>query len=112
MPTERATVLQNRRVSDRDDVDKLVAKQVKKFGRLDVLVSNAGVAAMGTAVGQAQDWDRIMANGRVLYGARAAMPHPDGQRRLHRQRRIGVGAGWRLGSGVLQQRVQRARWST
>ncbi len=77
LPAERTLVCKTD-VSDRDDVDKLVAKTVKKFGRLDVLVSNAGVAAMGTAVsGKLKDWDRIMATnvGGVLYGARAAMPH-------------------------------------
>ena len=61
-----------------EEVKALVAKTVKKFGGLHVLVSNAGVAKMGTVVsGKLDDWEKIMAvnAGSVFHGARAAMPH-------------------------------------
>jgi meso-butanediol dehydrogenase/(S,S)-butanediol dehydrogenase/diacetyl reductase len=77
LPDDRTLVCKTD-VSDFDDVEKLIAKAVKKFGRLDVLVNNAGVAAMGTVVsGKMKDWEKIQAinvNG-VFFGARAAMPH-------------------------------------
>lgn len=60
-----------------EEVKALVAKTVKKFGGLHVLVSNAGVAKMGTVVsGKLDDWEKIMAvnAGSVFHGARAAMP--------------------------------------
>ncbi len=61
-----------------EEVKALVDKTVKKFGGLHVLVSNAGVAKMGTVVsGKLDDWEKIMAvnAGSVFHGARAAMPH-------------------------------------
>ena len=65
-------------VSSFKDMEALIAKTVKKFGGLHVLVSNAGVAKMGTVVsGKFKDWEKTMAvnvSG-VFHGARAAMPH-------------------------------------
>jgi NADP-dependent 3-hydroxy acid dehydrogenase YdfG len=108
LPSDRTLVCKTDVSADRDDVDKLV-KTTK--ASLDVLVSNAGVAAMGTVVGQARDWDRIMANVAVLYGARAAMPHLMDSRGCASSTSHRCRGWWRLGPGVLQ-RVQRARWST
>ena len=65
-------------VSSFKDMQALIAKTVKKFGGLHVLVSNAGVAKMGTVVsGKLKDWEKMMAinTSGVFHGARAAMPH-------------------------------------
>ena len=65
-------------VASFDAVEALVEKTLKKFGALHVLVSNAGVAKMGTVVsGKFEDWEKIMSTnvGGVFHGARAAMPH-------------------------------------
>lgn len=65
-------------VSSFEQMKALVAKTVKNFGDLHVLVSNAGLAKMGTVVsGKLGDWEKIMAinAGGVFHGARAAMPH-------------------------------------
>ena len=77
LPADR-TLVAVADVSSFKDMEALIAKTVKKFGGLHVLVSNAGVAKMGTVVsGKFEDWEKTMAvnvNG-VFYGARAAMPH-------------------------------------
>ena len=77
LPADR-TLVCTADVSSFKDMEALIAKTVKKFGGLHVLVSNAGVAKMGTVVsGKFEDWEKTMAvnvNG-VFYGARAAMPH-------------------------------------
>ena len=77
LPEDR-TLVCTADVSSFKDMEVLIAKAVKKFGGLHVLVSNAGVAKMGTVVsGKFEDWEKTMAvnvNG-VFYGARAAMPH-------------------------------------
>jgi len=64
-------------VSRREEVEGMVRDTIKKFGRLDVLVNNAGVAPDGkiTEAG-VEDWREVMAvdlDG-VFYGCRAAIP--------------------------------------
>jgi NADP-dependent 3-hydroxy acid dehydrogenase YdfG len=64
-------------VTVRDDLDRLVAAAIDEFGRLDVLVSNAGVAHLSpVSDGDVDGWaNMIDVNLRgVLYGIAAAMP--------------------------------------
>ena len=64
-------------VSQRADAERLVATALERFGRLDVLVSNAGIARTGP-VGDldVEGWDAMIdINVRgVLYGIAAALP--------------------------------------
>ncbi|WP_255151391.1 SDR family oxidoreductase [Halorarius halobius] len=65
-------------VTDREAVDALVETTVERFGGLDLLVSNAGVAAGRDVVGMSDDeYGRMMAvncDG-TFYATRAALPH-------------------------------------
>ena len=64
-------------VSQRADLERLVALGCERFGRLDVLVSNAGVMPIGPLADLAvADWDQMIdvnIKG-VLYGIAAALP--------------------------------------
>ena len=49
-------------VSKNDDVDRLVAETVKRFGRLDVMFSNAGISSRHTVVDMPEEeFDRVIA---------------------------------------------------
>lgn len=64
-------------VTLRDDLERLVTTAVDEFGRLDALVSNAGVASLGPfADGDVDAWTAMIdVNLRgVLYGIAAALP--------------------------------------
>ena len=71
-------LIQDTDVSSKDSVDRLVATAVERFGKLDVLVNNAGIAAVGPLMETTvDDWRSTMAvdvDG-VFYGCRAAVPH-------------------------------------
>lgn len=65
-------------VSDQPSVEALVAATIDRFGSLDVLVNNAGVATTGLfGKSPVEDWRKIMATNvdGVFYCSRAALPH-------------------------------------
>ena len=65
-------------VSDEAYVKRLVADTVARFGKLDVLVNNAGFATFGPfAQTTTADWRNLMATDLdgVFFGAREALPH-------------------------------------
>lgn len=71
-------LIQKTDTSDPDDCEDLVKAAVKKFGKIDVLVNDAGVDHMGAVdEGGLDGWDRIMKtdlNG-YFYMIRFAIPH-------------------------------------
>lgn len=73
-------------ISDLADVDQLVNSTVKEFGRIDILINNAGVGGGDQIhLHDTQDWDKVMAinlRGPFLV-ARAVLPHMRAQRQGH-----------------------------
>ncbi len=72
------TLVHEADVAQMEAVEDLMAAAVERFGRLDVLVNNAGIAPMGPFMETTVDnWRSAMAidvDG-VFYGCRAAVPH-------------------------------------
>jgi 3-oxoacyl-[acyl-carrier protein] reductase len=65
-------------VSDPDEVDASVAATVERFGRLDILVANAGVGAYGPFLELSREHLEEMIDVNLkgtLYAVRAALPH-------------------------------------
>jgi meso-butanediol dehydrogenase/(S,S)-butanediol dehydrogenase/diacetyl reductase len=65
-------------VAELASVERLVAEVVGRFGRLDVLVNNAGIGSFGeTPDVDPAEWHRVIAVDlhSVFYGCRAAVPH-------------------------------------
>ena len=65
-------------VSDLDAVERFVAAGIARFGRLDVLVNNAGtVVTGGVAEASVEDWRKVMATDLdgVFFCTRSAVPH-------------------------------------
>ncbi len=77
LPADR-TMTQVVDVSDSAAIEAMVRAAVAKFGRLDVLVNNAGVLVSGDPVTVTDEqWRRVMSVDvdSVFYGCRAAIPH-------------------------------------
>jgi NADP-dependent 3-hydroxy acid dehydrogenase YdfG len=64
-------------VTDKAQVDKLIAEVLAAFGRIDVLINNAGLMAIAPmAQARTEEWDRMIdinVKG-LLYGIAAALP--------------------------------------
>ena len=76
LPQER-TLAQRCDVADFDAVRALVTAAVARFGTLDVMVNNAGIASEGTALDVSlEDWRRTIDTdlSGVFHGCRAALP--------------------------------------
>jgi NADP-dependent 3-hydroxy acid dehydrogenase YdfG len=73
-------------VSDREQVKALVDAAVKKYGRIDVLINNAGLMPQAPLERlKVDEWDRMIdvnLKG-VLYGIAAALPHMQRQKAGH-----------------------------
>jgi len=73
-------------VTQRSDVQRLVDTAVDKFGRIDVLLNNAGVMLNSPAERlKVEDWEQMVdvnIKG-VLYGIAAALPHMQAQKSGH-----------------------------
>jgi meso-butanediol dehydrogenase / (S,S)-butanediol dehydrogenase / diacetyl reductase len=65
-------------VTDPDEVDRAVAEAVRRLGRLDAVVCNAGSGASGTVAEQTPErWDKVIATNLTgtFLTCRAALPH-------------------------------------
>jgi meso-butanediol dehydrogenase/(S,S)-butanediol dehydrogenase/diacetyl reductase len=65
-------------ISDKEYVRGLVERTVNEFHRIDVLVNNAAISAIGSFGGSAEeDWHKVMRTNvdGVFYASRAALPH-------------------------------------
>lgn len=88
-------------VSEPAEVNSVVAAVVEAFGRLDVLVSNAGVFAGGDPDQISDDdWHRVIDTdlSGVFYCARAAIPHLAATRGniVHTASVSGIGGDWQM----------------
>lgn len=65
-------------ITDRNQAEQAVAAVTNRFGRLDILINNAGLMLLGTVLDQDVDeWERMIAVNQkaLLYMTNAALPH-------------------------------------
>jgi NADP-dependent 3-hydroxy acid dehydrogenase YdfG len=65
-------------ITDRDQADRAVRSAVDRFGRLDILINNAGLMLLGPVEGaDVGEWERMIAVNQtgLLYVTHAALPH-------------------------------------
>jgi NADP-dependent 3-hydroxy acid dehydrogenase YdfG len=65
-------------ITNRDEADRAVQSAVDRFGRLDILINNAGLMLLGSVVGaDVEEWERMIAVNQtgLLYVTHAALPH-------------------------------------
>jgi NADP-dependent 3-hydroxy acid dehydrogenase YdfG len=65
-------------ITDRSQADRAVQSAVDRFGRLDILINNAGLMLLGPVVGaDVEEWERMIAVNQtgLLYVTHAALPH-------------------------------------
>jgi NADP-dependent 3-hydroxy acid dehydrogenase YdfG len=65
-------------ITDRDQADRAVQATIDRFGRLDILINNAGLMLLGPVVGaDVGEWERMIAVNQtgLLYITHAALPH-------------------------------------
>src|SRR3954454_14810897 len=65
-------------ITDRDQANRAVQSAVDRFGRLDILINNAGLMLLGPVVGaDVAEWERMIAVNQtgLLYVTHAALPH-------------------------------------
>ena len=100
LPAER-TLVKVCDVSRYRQVEALVEAALRRFGRLDVMVNNAGVAPEGKVTeASLEEWEETMAinAGGVFHGCRAALPHLIGSKGciVNMASVSGLGGDWGL----------------